>query len=117
MDRKSSAPVSSASASSHSPSFAVSMRIGVHTPSSRSVAADLVAVHARQHDVEDHGRVAVLARSPQALEAVVHGLDLEALGGEPADDGVGQTDLVLHEQHAHRTSVARGPPAAGGRVL
>jgi hypothetical protein len=36
-DRKSSAPVSRASASSHSPSFAVSMRIGVQMSSSRSV--------------------------------------------------------------------------------
>ena len=36
LDRKSSAPVSSASASSNSPDFAVSMRIGVQIPFSRS---------------------------------------------------------------------------------
>ena len=42
--------------------------------------ADLVAVHARQQDVEDDRAVGALPGAPQAVEAVVHDLDVEALG-------------------------------------
>jgi hypothetical protein len=74
------------------------------------VAAHLVAVAARQHDVEHDGGVGVGAGPLEPLEPVVDGLDLEALGGEPARDGVGQGHLVLHQQHAHAVSLVRPAP-------
>ena len=54
----------------------------------------------------------MLAGARQALEPVVDGLHLEALRAQAAGDGVGQADLVLHEQHAHATSVAVASPGA-----
>ena len=82
LDRKSSAPVSRASASSYSPDLAVSMRIGVHTPGLAQLAAHLVAVHPRQQEVEDDGAVLALLGPPERVEAVVAELHLEALGRE-----------------------------------
>ncbi len=69
-------------------------------------AAHLEAVHARQQQVEHDRRVRALPRPPEAVGAVVGDLDRESLGGEPPGDGVGQRDLVLHHQHAHRTMMA-----------
>ncbi|CAO0831295.1 hypothetical protein SMICM17S_02541 [Streptomyces microflavus] len=68
--------------------------------------ADPVAVHAGQHDVEDHQVVAALARPVQPLEAVVHDIHGEALGGESPGEGHRETLLVLHDQQAHAHSLA-----------
>ncbi len=63
--------------------------------------ADLEAVHPRQEDVEDDHCVAPLAGPPEPVEAVVDGVDVEALGGEAAGYGLGERNLVLYQQHTH----------------
>ena len=79
-ERKSSAPVSSASASSHSPSLAVSIRIGVHTPSSRSVPHTLYPFIPGKRMSSTIGVVRALAGPPQPVGAVVDDVDVVALG-------------------------------------
>ncbi len=68
-------------------------------------AAHPVAAHARHHDVEQDDVVPVLAREPQAVDAVVRDVDGEALGLEPATDPVGEPHLVVDDQHAHADSL------------
>ena len=118
MERKSSAPVSSASASSYSPSLAVRMRIGVHTPSSRNVRQTLVAVHAREQHVEDDGVVGALSGPPEAVGPVVGDVDVETLGGQAVGDGGGEELFVFHDQDAHRRIVPfrRGWGCTGPQV-
>ena len=61
-------------------------------------AAHLVAVHARQEDVEHDGVVGALAAPPEAVVAVVGDVDVEALGGEPVGDRGREQLFVLHDQ-------------------
>ncbi len=68
--------------------------------------ADPVAVHARQHDVEDDEVVRTVGGPVQPLRAVVDHVHGEALGGEPPGQGDRQPLLVLHDQQAHVHSVA-----------
>ena len=100
-DRKSSAPVSRASASSYSPVLAVSTRIGVQLPDGPQLAGDLVAVHPRQQQVEDDRRVRVLLGAREPVVAVMDDVDAEAFGLQPAGEALGQRHLVLYEEHAH----------------
>ena len=57
--------------------------------------AHLVAVHARQHDVEDDGVVAALAGPPEAVFSVRGDIDGEALRLQPAPYRIGEARFVL----------------------
>ncbi len=75
-------------------------------PGGAQGGADPVAVHAGQHDVEDHQVVAALARAVQPFEPVVHDVHGEALGGQSPGEGHREPLLVLHDQQAHAHSLA-----------
>ena len=79
------------------------------------LGAHLVAVHARQQDVEQDRGVVVLPGPPEPVVAVVADVDVEAFGTEPGGDRAGEIDLVLDEQHAHHDECGavrtRGPGA------
>jgi hypothetical protein len=60
--------------------------------------AELPAVHARHHQIEDHDVGAMLAHLAQALAAVRGHQDLDALGGQRLREGVAQLDVVLDQQ-------------------
>lgn len=70
--------------------------------------ADPVAVHPRQHDVEDDEVVSTVTGPVQPFEAVVDHVHGEPFGGEPPGQGDRQPLLVLHDQQAHVHSVANG---------
>jgi len=63
-------------------------------------AADLEAVDARQHHVEDDRVVVVLGGQVQPLVTVEGNVDRVALLLHPAPDRPGHLDLVLHDQHS-----------------
>jgi hypothetical protein len=63
--------------------------------------ADLVAVHARQHDVEDDGVVVALVGPLQPVRAVVGDVDREALRLQPPLDATGEVPLVFDHQDSH----------------
>ena len=67
-------------------------------------ARDLVAVLARQHDVEQHEVVAVLARLPERVEAVVRDVDDEPLDLETVLDGLDDVLIVLDDEYLVRSS-------------
>ena len=95
--RKSSAPVSSASASSSSPSLAVSMRIGVQWPASRSAEHTRNPFIPGKHDVEDDGVVAAFTGPPEAVFPVRGNIDGETLRFETTPYRIGQARLVLYK--------------------
>ena len=66
---------------------------------SAELGTHLVAVAARQHDVEDDGVVVHLACEPQAFVAVERDVDGEAVPFEPASERTGERLLVLDDQH------------------
>ena len=83
------------------------------------LAADLVAVQARKHDVEEDEIERLRAEAVEALHAVGGGRDLEA-GGAQADRGhLADRRVVLDEQdpriHDAR-AVLRLPPARQARA-
>ena len=65
------------------------------------VGADLEAVPARQHEVEDDGVVVVLARHPQTLVAVEREVDREAFLLQAVAHRLRQPLLVLDDQDPH----------------
>ena len=73
------------------------------------LVADLVAVDARQHDVEHDRVVLVLGGHPEPIGAGECDVDGEALGFEAAPHRGGNLLLVFHDQNAH---ARRGQPRA-----
>jgi hypothetical protein len=64
------------------------------------LAADVEAVHPRQHDVEDDQIVRALGRTREAGLAVARGLDAVAFAAEPIAERQPQAGFVLDEQDA-----------------
>ena len=67
--------------------------------------AHLQAVDAGQHHVEHHGVVSRLPRQPQGLLAVTGDVDGEALRLQAAPHRVGQTRVIVYDQHPHAVTV------------
>ena len=63
--------------------------------------ADLVAVHARQHDVEHDGVVVALVGPLQPVRPVEGDVDREAFRLQTAFDAAGQMPLVFDHQDSH----------------
>src|SRR5262249_40485974 len=66
------------------------------------LAADVEAVHPRQHHVENDQIVAAAGGAGEARFAVARGLDAIAFAAEPIGEREPQPGLVLHDQHAWR---------------
>ena len=109
--RKSSAPVSRASASSSSPSFAVSTMIGVHSRRRRSSVQIWNPLRQRQHEVEHDQVVRRLGRPPQPVVSVDGDVDRVALGLESASHRRRDLDVVLDHEELHHPPLS----AAGAR--
>ena len=71
------------------------------------LAADLVAVHARQVAVEHDHVIRVDGHVHQRVRAVQRDIDRHALAAKSLGDRLGQPGLVLHDQHSHRTKGSR----------
>ena len=67
--------------------------------------ADLVAVHARQHDVEDDRVVVALVGPLQPVRPVEGDVDGEALRLQTPLDSAGQVPLVFHHEDSHGGTV------------
>jgi hypothetical protein len=84
-------------------SRAVSISTGVDLrASSRRPLADLHAVQARQHQVQDDDVVTVLRRQPVAIEAVGGVVHLEPAALEELADHFGNVAVVLDDQDQSR---------------
>ena len=70
-------------------------------PASRSRAARLEAVDARQHDVEDDRVVLRRLGHPERVLALDRDVGGEPLVAQPAADQARHLDLVLDDQHPH----------------
>ena len=95
--RKSSAPASRARASSSGPERAVSIRIGVQSPSARRRAHSSSPASFGQHHVEHQGVVGVLGRQPLALDAVEGHVDGVPLALQPAAQRSWRGHVVLDD--------------------
>jgi hypothetical protein len=76
-------------------------------------AADLEAVHVRQHDVQDDHVVGVLGRGPDRVGASRRDVDGVGLLLEPALEEAGHLQLVLDDQDPHRPRLSSAPVGAG----
>ncbi len=76
-------------------------------PGGAQGGADPVTVEAGQHDVEDDEVVDALAGPVQSLQAVVDDVHGVSLGGEALGERHGEALLVLHDQQAHASRVAK----------
>ena len=94
---------------------AVSIRIGVVTPRCRDLAADVEAVHPRQHHVEHDEVVAAARRAREAGLAVARGLDGVAFAAEPIAERQPQPGFVLDEEDARRQTHRRWQPSPAAR--
>ena len=72
---------------------------------------DVVAVHQRQHDVEDHHVVLAVDGLDATLASVAGQIDDVALTGEASAGHLGERTVVLHQQQSHLTPSARGSHA------
>ena len=79
---------------------AVNIRIGVVTPRLPDLAADVEAVHARQHHVEHDEVVAAARRLREPGLAVAGRFDRIAFAREPIAERQPQARFVFDEQHA-----------------
>src|SRR5262245_4531993 len=62
---------------------------------------DLVAVEARQHDVQNDHVVRILPSQPEPIDPVAGYIDGEALGCQAPPQAGGQSRLVLDDEHSH----------------
>ena len=70
-------------------------------------AAQLEAVEAGQHDVQDDRRIGILGRHPQAVRAVAGDVNGMALLLERALDQARHPHLVLDHQHPHASEATQ----------
>jgi hypothetical protein len=70
-------------------------------PVGAQAPADLEAVHARQHHVEDDDVVLGRAGHPQRVLALARKVGGQAVGAQAAPDQGGQLQLVFDDQVAH----------------
>jgi hypothetical protein len=107
--RKSSAPVSRASAWSRSPSWpsASGWASRCPRPAGRSRSGSRSGP---EHEIEDDGVVVVLARHPQALIAVEREVDREPFLLQAVAHGLRQPLLVLDDQDPHAAMLDRDAP-------
>ena len=70
-------------------------------------AADLVAVDARQHDVEHDHVVRVLPSAPQPVDTICSDVDPEAFGDQATLDSIGHRLVVLDHQDPAPTQYRR----------
>ena len=92
--------------------LAVSMSTGMAAVSgiALELAADLLAAHLREHQVEHDGVGAVFARGGECLEAVVGFEHGEAGGAQLVADEIDDIGLVIDDQHGMGTH----KPLGGG---
>ena len=98
-------PRSSPSAWSYSPSLADRNSTRHPVLLGPQLLADLVTGNAGQHDVEHDAVVAALARHVQPADPVKRDIDREPRRLKAALHRGGQPPLVLHDKHAHGSSV------------
>ena len=81
--------------------MAVSIKIGVWSPSRRKPLADVIAMHVRKHQIEDdHVELAGLGKL-DAFGAGWSDGDAVVFGAQAAVDEIGDARLILDEKHVH----------------
>ena len=67
---------------------------------------DLIAVEARQHDVQDYGPIHTDARLPESIRSVMHNINIKSLGLESAGDRFRKPLFVVNHENAHEYKCA-----------